>query len=134
MPSYFGTFFNFAVTFRIDMAIPKKIKLVKQEYLEIIWDNGKTLKYPLKFLRDESPDAGNKGETILWKHYAPPPKTETTQQGYEIENIEMVGNYAIQIKWKDGYDYGIYSWDVLERFGDYLEVKGSLHQDFEHKH
>lgn len=116
------------------MATPTKIKLHKQEYLEIVWDNGKVVKYPLKFLRDESPDAGNKGETILWKHYAPPPKQETQSIGYEIEKINMVGNYAIQIKWIDGYDYGIYSWDILERLGDYLEVKNNLHQDFEHHH
>jgi len=114
------------------MATPKKIKLHKQEYLEIEWDNGKVYKYPLKFLRDESPDAGNKGETILWKHYSPPPQEPDKPGKYEIEKIDLVGNYAIQITWKDGYNYGIYSWDLLERFGEYLEVKNNLHQDFEH--
>jgi DUF971 family protein len=116
------------------MAVPKKIKLNKQEFLEIVWDTGKESKYPLKFLRDESPDAGNKGETILWKHYQPIPKQKTTEESYLIEKIEIVGNYAIQIKWKDGYDYGIYSWDVLERLGDYLDVKNNLHQDFDYHH
>ena len=116
------------------MATPTKIKLHKQEYLEISWDNGKNIKYPLKFLRDESPDAGNKGETILWKHYAPPPKQQLKPESYEIEKIEAVGNYAIKIIWKDGYDYGIYSWDVLERFGEYLLLKDNLHQDFDHHH
>ena len=116
------------------MAVPEKIKLHKQEYLEVMWDDGKIHKFPLTFLRDESPDAGNKGETILWKHYAPPPKEKTKPEGYEIEKIEMVGNYAIQIKWKDGYDYGIYSWDLLQRLGDYMEVKNGLHQDFDHHH
>lgn len=116
------------------MAQPTKIKLHKQEYLEIVWDSGKTYKYPLKFLRDESPDAGNKGETILWKHYAPPAKQTVKPEGYEIEKIEPVGNYAIQIKWKDGYDYGIYPWDLLLRFGEYWEVRDNLHQDFEHHH
>jgi DUF971 family protein len=116
------------------VAVPKKIKLHKQEYLEIIWDDGTIHKFPLTFLRDESPDAGNKGETILWKHYAPPPKEKTKPEGYEIEKIEMVGNYAMQIKWKDGYDYGIYSWDLLQRLGDYIEIKNNLHQDFDHHH
>lgn len=116
------------------MAVPKKIKLHKQEYLEIVWNNGKENKYPLKFLRDESPDAGNKGETILWKHYAPQQKQQLTADSYEIEKIDIVGNYAIQIRWRDGYDFGIYSWDVLERLGDYLDVKNNLHQDFDHHH
>ena len=116
------------------MAVPTKIKLQKQEYLEITWDNGKIYKYPLKFLRDESPDAGNKGETILWKHYEPPKQAPLTPESYLVEKIESVGNYAIQIKWKDGYDYGIYSWDLLERFGEYLQVRDNLHQDFDHHH
>ncbi len=116
------------------MAVPTKIKLHKQEHLEITWDNKKIIKYPLKFLRDESPDAGNKGETILWKHYAPPPKQQLKPEAYEIENIEMVGNYAIQIKWKDGNNFGIYSWELLEQYGEYLQVRENLHQDYDHHH
>ena len=117
------------------MAAPTKIKLYKQEHIEITWDNGKVIKYPLRFLRDESPDAGNKGETILWKHYAPTHKqAHLKPEAYEIETIEMVGNYAVQIKWKDGYDFGIYSWDLLEQYGDYLSVRENLHQDFDHHH
>jgi DUF971 family protein len=117
------------------MSAPSKIKLHKQEFIEITWDNGKSIKFPLKFLRDESPDAENKGETILWKHYAPTQKkTKLKTEAYEVEKIEMVGNYAIQIKWKDGYDFGIYSWDLLEQYGDYLQVRENLHQDFDHHH
>lgn len=116
------------------MATPTKIKLINQDCLEITWSNGKVIKYPLKFLRDESPDAGNKGETILWKHYSPSRKEPDRPGKYEIEKIDLVGNYAIQITWKDGYNYGIYSWDLLERFGDYLEVRNNLHKDFEDKH
>jgi len=105
---------------------PKKIKLNKQESLIIEWANGKVIDYPLIFLRDESPDAGNKGETILWKHYAPPPKGPDKPGKYEIANIEKIGNYAISIKWKDGEDDGIYSWEVLEKLGDFLELKNLL--------
>lgn len=116
------------------MGVPTKIKLYKQEHIEITWDNGKVIKYPLKFLRDESPDAGNKGETILWKHYAPPKKNSLSPEAYQVDKIEMVGNYAIQIGWKDGYNFGIYSWELLERLGEYLSVKENLHQDFDHPH
>lgn len=111
------------------MAQPVKIKLNKQESLTIIWDNGNEHNYPLKFLRDESPDATNKGETILWKHYEPNPQSPDQPGKYEISKIETVGNYAIQIKWKDGYDYGLYSWDLLERWGEYLAVKEGISVD-----
>ena len=105
---------------------PKKIKLNGKESLTIEWENGKLIDYPLTFLRDESPDAGNKGETILWKHYAPPPKGPDKPGKYEIESIQQVGNYAINIKWKDGENAGIYSWEVLAKFGEFLEIKKSL--------
>jgi len=108
------------------MALPKKIKLNKQESLTIEWNNCKTIIYPLQFLRDESPDAGNKGETILWKHYPPPPKGPDKPGKYEIANIEKVGNYAISIYWKDGESAGIYSWEVLDRLGEFLEIKSDL--------
>lgn len=116
------------------MSTPTKIKLHKQEHLEITWDNGKVIKYPLMFLRNESPDAGNKGETVLWKHYAPMKKAPLRPEAYQVEKIDMVGNYAIQIKWKDGYEFGIYSWQLLEQFAEYLSVRENLHQDFDHEH
>jgi DUF971 family protein len=31
-----------------------------------------------------------------------------------IGNIETVGEYAIQITWKDGHNTGIYSWEYLQ--------------------
>ncbi len=105
---------------------PKKIKLNGKESLTIEWEDNKVIEYPLKFLRDESPDAGNKGETILWKHYAPPPKGPDKPGKYEVANIEKVGNYAINITWKDGEDAGIYSWEVLEKLGEFLELKNTL--------
>jgi DUF971 family protein len=105
---------------------PKKIKLNGKESLTIEWENNKVIEYPLKFLRDESPDAGNKGETILWKHYPPPPKGPDKPGKYEIAKIEKVGNYAINITWKDGEDAGIYSWEVLEKLGEFLELKNTL--------
>ncbi|MGE5456878.1 MAG: gamma-butyrobetaine hydroxylase-like domain-containing protein [Methanococcaceae archaeon] len=116
------------------MLFPEKIEIKERSALSIRWNNGKEHVIPLKFLRDESPDAGNKGETILWKHYEPLPQGPDQPGKYEIKSIEQVGQYAISIKWQDGYDYGIYSWDLLWRLGEYIEVKDNLHQDFEDKH
>ena len=116
------------------MFVPLKIKLKKQKYLEIHWNDGKVFQYPLKFLRDESPDAGNKGETVLWRHFDPVDQKSDTPGKYEIANIEQVGNYAINIFWNDGDANGIYSWELLRKLGEYLEVKSNLHQDFEHHH
>ena len=31
----------------------------------------------------------------------------------ELDRLEQVGNYAMQLYWKDGHSYGIYSWQYL---------------------
>lgn len=109
------------------MAAPKKIKLNKEiKSIILTWGDETSSEIPLKLLRDESPDATNKGETILWKHYEPAPKGPDKPGKYEVDKIELVGNYAIQIYWKDGYDYGIYSWDVLKRLAEFADVKREL--------
>ncbi len=116
------------------MNVPTKIKLKDKETLTIEWNDGKAFDYPLQFLRDESPDAGNKGETILWKKYDPPPKGPDKPGKYEIVNIETVGSYAVTFHWKDGNSDGIYPYRLLRTWGEYFEVKDNLHQDFERDH
>lgn len=118
------------------MAQPKKIKLNNQESLTIIWDNDKVITYPLKYLRDESPDAGNKGETVLWTHYEAPEKGPDLPGKYEIEKIAPVGNYAISILWKDGSSDGIYSWDYLLKLGEKIELENIIPkpEDIDHEH
>lgn len=39
--------------------------------------------------------------------------TVRSDQATQLEGITPVGNYAIQISWKDGHSHGIYSWDYL---------------------
>ena len=106
------------------MISPIQIKVQNQTSLFIKWNSDRETLFPLKFLRDESPDAGNKGETILWQHFEPAPQGPDKPGKYEVAGIEQVGNYAIQISWKDGYDHGIYSWDLLLKWADELESAG----------
>ena len=49
------------------------------------------------------------------------PGQETLQTGkrqVDIAEIGAVGNYAIQPRFSDGHDSGIYSWDYLYFLGD----------------
>lgn len=94
--------------------IPKSIKVKEKKYLEIIWEDERTSTLYLKYLRDECPCATCKGETVLLKTYRPPTKKIITPEMYTINNIETVGEYAIQITWKDGHNTGIYSWEYLQ--------------------
>jgi len=94
--------------------IPVQIKIVDKEKLFIKWDDDSESGISLKYLRDECPCAGCKGETILLKTFRPPSPPIVLPGMYEIKNIETVGEYAIQITWKDGHNTGIYSWDYLK--------------------
>ena len=33
----------------------------------------------------------------------------------ELNSMEGVGNYALQLVWKDGHAYGIYTWEYLRQ-------------------
>lgn len=118
------------------MAVPKKIKLNEQKSITINWDNAKVHTFPLQFLRDESPDAGNKGETVLWTHYEAPEKTPDLPGKYEVDKISTVGNYAMNILWKDGNSDGIYSWEYLLKLGEQMEVEKIIpsKEDIDHEH
>lgn len=93
---------------------PKQIKIQDKDKLSIIWTDNSNTVLSLKYLRDECPCAGCKGETILFKTYRPPSPTVFSPEMYKIKNIELVGDYAIQITWKDGHNTGIYSWDYIK--------------------
>jgi DUF971 family protein len=93
---------------------PTQIKLKNKTNLLLTWEDGSKSQIPLKYLRDECPCASCKGETVLLKTYHPPTPTIITPEMYLVKNIEVVGEYAIQITWKDGHNTGIYSWEYLK--------------------
>ena len=64
-------------------------------------------------LRNNCPCASCQGEQVLLHEYVPVNKLAVTSDGYIIEKAVPVGNYALQITWKDGHDTGIYTWDHL---------------------
>ena len=94
--------------------IPKTIKLKDKSSLEIIWEDETVSTIGLKYLRDECPCATCKGETVLLKTYRPPAKKMITPEMFQVKNIETVGEYAIQITWRDGHSTGIYTYDYLQ--------------------
>ncbi len=91
---------------------PTEIKLhQKSRALEIAFADGKTFMLPCEFLRVYSPSAEVRGHG---------PGQEVLQMGkrtIEITAIEPVGTYAIQPRFSDGHNTGIYSWEVLYDYG-----------------
>ena len=95
--------------------VPRQIKIIEKKQLLVKWDENSESKIDLKYLRDECPCAGCKGETILLKTYRPPKPASIHAERYKIKDIQPVGEYAIQISWKDGHNTGIYTWDYLKK-------------------
>lgn len=92
---------------------PNEITLhAKSQVLEIAFSDGKSFHLPSEFLRVYSPSAEVRGHG---------PGQEVLQVGkkdVQIAAVEPVGNYAIQLKFSDGHDTGIYSWDLLYDYGE----------------
>ena len=91
---------------------PTEINLhQKSRKLEITFDDGEHFEMSCEYLRVNSPSAEVQGhspaESVL----------QVDKEDVNIERIEPVGNYAIQIYFDDEHNTGIYSWDTLYRLG-----------------
>lgn len=89
--------------------------------LEIGFDNGASFRLPFEYLRVYSPSAEVQG------HGPGQEVLQTGKRDVNVTAVEPVGNYAILIRFSDGHDSGIYSWDLLYRLGAEQEA---LWQDY----
>lgn len=79
--------------------------------LEVAFDTGETFRLPCEYLRVNSPSAEVQG-------HAPSQRVLVTgKSGVGIAAIEPVGHYAVLLRFDDGHDTGIYSWDTLYSLG-----------------
>lgn len=95
---------------------PRRIDLKLDRGLTVEWSDGSTSYYSIAYLRRMSPSAearqlrselGRNPLAIL-------PATGAGDQGpLRATGGELVGNYAIRIRFSDGHDTGIYSWSYL---------------------
>ena len=91
--------------------------------LTVTFDDGTRFELSAEYLRVMSPSAEVKG------HGGEPRKFVMGKENVGFLEPEPVGNYAIRIRFDDGHETGLYSWDYLYRLGadrerlwaDYLE-------------
>lgn len=97
-----------------DNPLPTEIKLhQKSRMLEVAFEDGARFQMPCEYLRVYSPSAEVRGHG---------PGQEVLQIGKENVNItavEPVGNYAVVLRFDDGHDTGIYSWQHLYYLGEH---------------
>lgn len=94
---------------------PVQIRKTENNSLSVKWNDESVSEIPLTKLRDECPCVNCKGESVIFESYIPIKSPFKAAGYYEIDKIETVGNYAVSVKWKDGHDTGIYSWDILRK-------------------
>ena len=93
---------------------PVHLDLDRERGLEITWDDGRKSFFPLAHLRRASPSADAKA---LREEMARNPLTVLPagrgSGPLTALDAELVGNYAIRIRFSDGHASGIYSWRYL---------------------
>ena len=95
---------------------PEEIRLSKsKDSLFVKFDNGYETTLSAELLRVESPSAEVQGHGIGQK------TTPTGKAKVTISALEPVGNYAIRIRFSDGDDTGLFSWDTLYDYGQRQE-------------
>ena len=95
---------------------PTDIKLhQKSRVLEVTFADGSRFELPAEYLRVYSPSAEVRG------HGPGQEVLQVGKQSVNITAIEPVGTYAVLLRFDDGHDTGIYSWDLLYNLG--------IHQD-----
>lgn len=94
------------------MPIPIQITLHRASHdLEVGFDDGTSFRLPAEYLRVNSPSAEVQGHgpnqrvLVYGKH------------DVSINEIVPVGNYAVLLKFSDGHQTGIFSWEVLHELG-----------------
>ena len=91
---------------------PNLIKLHRSSrVLEIGYADGRRYQLPCEYLRVFSPSAELQG------HGLPEPMLIGGKHLVNISAIDPVGQYAVRLRFDDGHDTGLYSWDVFERLG-----------------
>ena len=90
---------------------PEAIDLNDQGEFVITWPGGRVAILPAFTLRDLCPCAGCIEEGTGRKILDP----STIPLDIHADRIDPVGSYAIQVRWSDGHDTGLYTWEQLRK-------------------
>ncbi len=100
---------------------PTNIDLKKDTALTITWADGSSSTYPITYLRKMSPSA--EARQLRERLESDPlavlpsaPRRGGAHNGpLTALTAELVGHYAIRIRFSDGHDTGLYTWEYLRQ-------------------
>ena len=91
---------------------PQSITVHSQSrVLEVGFSDGATFRIPFELMRIYSPSAEVQG------HGPGQEVLQTGKRTVDLDALDPVGNYAVQPRFSDGHDTGIFSWDYLYFLG-----------------
>ena len=109
------------------MAQPKSINVIENpKRLSLAWPDGHESLFTFPVLRKACPCAACKGERTPLdpQPLALPAFPNLPTGSVDIKELFPVGRYALGIRWKDGHDSGIYTWDYLRKMCPCVECAG----------
>jgi DUF971 family protein len=83
----------------------------RSRVLEVGFDDGQCFRIPFELMRVYSPSAEVQG------HGPGQEVLQTGKREVELVALEQVGNYAVQPRFSDAHESGIFSWDYLYYLG-----------------
>ena len=92
--------------------------------LRIQWEDGTVSTLSIGYLRGWCPCAGCQGHGTVVR-YQPP------AAGLGLELMAEAGSYALHLRFSDGHDSGIYTWDWLRRIAPESPPQGLKYGRFE---
>ena len=96
------------------MPTPQNIRAQRESLLlELDWDDGIHHAIPFFFVRENCQCAAcvdeNTGRRIL--------DPATLPADVQPVAMSLTGNYALKVKWSDGHDTGLFTWEHLRELG-----------------
>jgi DUF971 family protein len=92
---------------------PANLQQIGNE-LAIQWNDGTESYFNLELLRRACPCAACGGEPDVLGNVLRP-EVNYTEESFQLRSFDLVGGYAIQPRWRDGHNTGIYSFQYLRR-------------------
>jgi DUF971 family protein len=92
---------------------PQNVQVIGTE-LAIQWTDGAESYLPIETLRRACPCASCGGEPDVLGRVVRP-HVSYSRESFELTGWNLVGGYALQPRWRDGHNTGIYSYTYLRR-------------------
>jgi len=93
---------------------PAHLDIKKDQGLTIEWSDGAVSTYPVAYLRRMSPSADMRQlRTEIERNPLTVLPSSSGNGPLVIEDAELVGSYALRVRFSDGHSTGIYSWSYL---------------------